>query len=69
MASTQGVGTVVTVGGERYRITDKRNTGDCGTKFYGRYRFTLTRLSDSTVWAALGKRIAHNSRLTAKENH
>lgn len=69
MASIQGVGDTVTVNGDRYRITAKRNASDCGTKFFGRYRFTLTRLSDSTVWSALGKRVAHNSRLTAKESN
>ena len=57
--------TTVTVNGALYRVIDQRSTSSSGTKFYGRFVFTLVSVSDGTRWTAYGKRVSHNSRLTA----
>lgn len=54
----------ITIRGERYVIIAQQSTSDSGSKFFGRYRFTLSRPSDGTMWSAYGKRVMHNSRLT-----
>lgn len=61
-------GDVVTVRGETYRVTGARSTSSSGSKFYGKYRFYLTRVSDGAEFTAYGKSVAHNSRLSARES-
>lgn len=55
----------VTVRGEVFHVVATRSTSDLGSKFYGRCVFTLRRLSDGATFTAYGKRVSHNSRLTA----
>ena len=57
------IGTIVTVRKEQYKITDMRHAGDCGSKFFGKFKFTLVKVSDNTVWNSLGKTVAWNTKL------
>ncbi|ASZ75033.1 hypothetical protein FDI69_gp153 [Rhodococcus phage Trina] len=57
------IGNVVMVRKEAYKITDKRHVGDCGSKFFGKFKFTLVKVADGSVWNALGKSVAWNTKL------
>lgn len=66
MPQNQRTGTTVTVHGDTYRITSTRLITE--GRFFGRRMFELVRLNDDSRWSYLGKRVAHNSRLTPTAN-
>jgi hypothetical protein len=61
----QQVGETVTVNGELYRVAKVKSSNEYGSKFYGRWLFSLVKFADQTGWSAYGKRVSHNSRLRA----
>lgn len=63
----QEIGTTVVVRGTPYRVTSRRSTNDCGSKFYGRYVFTLVN-SEAGTFTAYGKAVSHNSTLRKVES-
>jgi hypothetical protein len=56
-------GAIVTVHGVRYRVVDVRSTSGSGSKFFGKFSFTLANDAGER-FTAYGKTISHNSRLT-----
>ena len=62
------IGSFVTVRGTEYRIVGKRNTSGAGSKFFGKWSFTL-RDADGNAFTAYGKTVMHNSRLTPVVAH
>lgn len=56
--------TIVTVNGKRYRVTGVKHAGASGSKFWGKYTFTLRNINDGNIFTAFGKAVVHNSRLT-----
>jgi hypothetical protein len=54
---------VVTVRGVRYRVIGRKNLSSLGSKFFGKYSFTLCDEAGNR-FTAYGKRVAHNSKLT-----
>ena len=59
----QNIGDRVTVNGKVYILNDWRSTSSSGSKFFGRFVFTLLDM-EGNKFTAYGKRVAHNSRLT-----
>lgn len=58
------IGDTVSVRGDQYRVTNIKNCASSGPKFFGKFRFTLVKISDGTMWGAFGKTVTGNSKLT-----
>src|SRR6266571_2193014 len=58
----QEIGSTVKVRGVPYRIVARRPAGALGSKFYGRYTFTLVD-ADGKRFEVFCKSVAHNSRI------
>lgn len=57
------IGTTVTVRGTDYRVINRRSMSHCGSKFYGRFVYTLADAAGKRfTW--YGKTVSHNSKLT-----
>lgn len=59
------VGQTVTVRGTEYRVVGIRHAGECGSKFFGKFVFTLES-NRGERFRCLGKAVAHNSKLSAE---
>lgn len=54
---------IVKVRGINYRVIGVQNISSLGSKYFGKYRFTICDEAGNR-FTAIGKRVSHNSRLT-----
>ncbi len=54
---------MVHIGGHPYRVVGKARLAAVSRACYGRYRFTLQRLSDGSLWTAFGTHVDPASEL------
>lgn len=53
----------VRIDGNPYRVVGRMRLSPVSRACYGKYRFTLRRLTDGTLWSAFGTRIGPGSEL------
>lgn len=60
---SQDIGERVIVGAVTFTVTDRRSTSGSGSKFYGKFIYTLVN-GEGEKFSVYGKRVAWDSRLT-----
>jgi hypothetical protein len=60
-------GQTVRVRGVYYTVISGEPLGHLGSKYFGKYRFTLKNFRDGSHWQAVGRTVAGNTKLTPVE--
>lgn len=61
------MGQSVRIDGNPYRVIGRARLSPVSRACYGKYRFTLRRMTDGTLWSAFGTRISPMSELVRQD--